>query len=351
MSKSLIFTIANKYCLKNRKEFKNSWLFNPTIWNKLLWKYLPDKKENDYIGLVAKGKDPYVNLNKEIYIKKDIIDMIMWKLSVAAIFSSKDKKIIIESITEYKKRENIIGEEAERFDEITNFINCIDDEYFVIQGTDCVDTVENWFKDGMDLADWKEYKCEFIVIEENSIKAIPNIQYFANKPKKNSDYKININDIPKFTTTSSAYRVDSSLRYILELLEEYKEEGLDLEPDFQRNYVWTEEQQVKFIEYLIKGGTVNPIYFNKNEESFVIIDGKQRLKAIERFLKKEISIFSGIYFDEIEPKNYLFQIKLHIRINHLETKNEYLNWYLELNSGGTVHTEEELDKVRKMIEL
>lgn len=80
---------------------------------------------------------------------------------------------------------------------------------------------------------------------------------------KDNVIKININDIPKFTTTSSADRVDSSIRYIIELLEEYKEEGLDLEPDFQRNYIWTEEQQVKFIEYLLKGGTVNPIYFNK----------------------------------------------------------------------------------------
>jgi hypothetical protein len=27
-----------------------------------------------------------------------------------------------------------------------------------------------------------------------------------------------------------------------------------------------------------------------------------------------------------------------------------LKWYLEFNSGGTVHTEAELNKVRKMIE-
>ena len=34
----------------------------------------------------------------------------------------------------------------------------------------------------------------------------------------------------------------------------------------------------------------------------------------------------------------------------VKTREEVLSWYLDLNSGGTVHTEEELTKVRGLIE-
>jgi hypothetical protein len=36
-------------------------------------------------------------------------------------------------------------------------------------------------------------------------------------------------------------------------------------------------------------------------------------------------------------------------VNDLKTEAEVLRWYLEINAGGTPHTEEELDKVRKML--
>ena len=32
------------------------------------------------------------------------------------------------------------------------------------------------------------------------------------------------------------------------------EEGLQLNPDFQRGHVWTEDQQVKFLEFILRGG-------------------------------------------------------------------------------------------------
>jgi len=35
---------------------------------------------------------------------------------------------------------------------------------------------------------------------------------------------------------------------------------------------------------------------------------------------------------------------------HLEKAGEVLQWYLDFNSGGVVHTEEELKKVRELLE-
>lgn len=62
------------------------------------------------------------------------------------------------------------------------------------------------------------------------------------------------------------------------LLEDYQ---CNFDPDFQRDHVWTNNQQVKFIEWLIAYGTHmgpcqgNTITVNQNGES-VLVDGKQR---------------------------------------------------------------------------
>lgn len=37
-------------------------------------------------------------------------------------------------------------------------------------------------------------------------------------------------------------------------------------------------------------------------------------------------------------------------MNYLESKKEILEWYVDMNSGGTPHTNDEIERVRKMIQ-
>ena len=37
------------------------------------------------------------------------------------------------------------------------------------------------------------------------------------------------------------------------------------------------------------------------------------------------------------------------RINDLKTRKEVLGWYIEMNSGGTPHKKEEIEKVELML--
>ena len=39
-----------------------------------------------------------------------------------------------------------------------------------------------------------------------------------------------------------------------------------------------------------------------------------------------------------------------MNVNDLQTKEEVLKWYLQVNDGGTPHSKEEIDKVKQMIE-
>lgn len=106
-------------------------------------------------------------------------------------------------------------------------------------------------------------------------------------------------DIPTFTRAH--YKVDVSLAHLDSVLEDYATQGLQLEPDFQRGHVWTIDQQVQYVEYLLREGlSGRVIYFNHPgwmkdwQGDFVLVDGLQRLTACLRFLHNEIPVFGSL---------------------------------------------------------
>ena len=61
-------------------------------------------------------------------------------------------------------------------------------------------------------------------------------------------------DIPSFTRDGS-WQCDFDFVYLLQFIDEHiKEYNLQLNPDFQRGHVWTEEQQIAWIEFFLRGG-------------------------------------------------------------------------------------------------
>lgn len=165
-------------------------------------------------------------------------------------------------------------------------------------------------------------------------------------------------DIPRLTSAGH-YQVNMPLRNITKRLQEYKDEmGLNLEPIFQRGHVWTEEQQIKYVEYLLRGGeSSRTIYFNcpwwhyqvgsGGYRDFVCVDGLQRLTAVCAFMENKIPAF-GLYcsqFDEKIPYDY----DLLFNVNDLKTEQEVLQWYIDLNEGGTPHTKEEILRVKSLL--
>jgi uncharacterized protein with ParB-like and HNH nuclease domain len=171
--------------------------------------------------------------------------------------------------------------------------------------------------------------------------------------------KLNFQTMPKFTRNPS-YRVTTDWKYLLSTLERWTDERegpakLNLDPDFQRGHVWTEAQQIAYVEYVLQGGiSGRDLYFNctgwqgSYEGPFVIVDGKQRLNAVLKFLRNELPIFGGHLMKDIEgrlPTTATFNIC----VNDLKTRAEVLQWYLEMNTGGTPHTEQEIEKVKAML--
>lgn len=166
-------------------------------------------------------------------------------------------------------------------------------------------------------------------------------------------------DIKQFIRSGS-YEIDVSLDHLKRTLDAWEDDyGLELNPDFQRGHIWTEEQQIAYVEFLLRGGvTAKVIYFNSPafggykpvgnlSDTILCVDGLQRLTACLRFINNEIKVF-GYYFNEFEGSPRTMQ-GLKFNVNSLQNRSEVLQWYIQFNEGGTVHSKEEIDRVKELL--
>lgn len=161
-------------------------------------------------------------------------------------------------------------------------------------------------------------------------------------------------DIPQFTRTGN-YQINVAWCYIEQTLTSFA--PLDMDPDFQRGHVWTQAKQSAFVEFILRGGkSSRVIYFNApgwNGRGIAgttqLVDGKQRLEAVRKFMANELQIFRNCHFRDFTDRIRLVGHDFIFCVNDLQTRAEVLQWYLDLNSGGVVHTDDEIAKVQQML--
>lgn len=163
-------------------------------------------------------------------------------------------------------------------------------------------------------------------------------------------------DVPRLIQ-NSGYEVDSSWVYLENTFAHWTPEGItiDFDPDFQRGHVWTNAQRVGYIEFCLRGGTsARRLYFNSPSlnrgTEIVLVDGKQRLEAVRRFMRDELRAFGSLYSEyEDNMRIALISTSFRLCVNNLQTRAEVLQWYLEINAGGIAHTSAEINRVRELL--
>lgn len=170
---------------------------------------------------------------------------------------------------------------------------------------------------------------------------------------------ISYKDIRKKIIRDGDWCCDFSIEQFVDQIESWqRDDNLELNPDFQRGHVWSEENQKQYIEALLEKRVknANTIYLNHTSWHeggkgwFVCVDGLQRITAVQKFYNNEIS-YKQYYLNDFTDKEIVLRMPLlKININTLKTKKEVLKWYLQMNTGGVVHSKEEIKKVQRMLE-
>ncbi|WP_218396770.1 DUF262 domain-containing protein [Alteromonas lipotrueae] len=136
------------------------------------------------------------------------------------------------------------------------------------------------------------------------------------KMKFDSDYDepLGLSSEETFSRISS-YTISYNIGTLLDLIERRE---LELEPEFQRNFVWDKKTASLFIDSLLIGFPTPNMFFGRNSEreDFIVIDGLQRLKTIYFFVREEFTsqsqfrltglndrMWEGMSFSEL-PRKY-----------------------------------------------
>lgn len=154
--------------------------------------------------------------------------------------------------------------------------------------------------------------------------------------------------------------VDNMLLSVGEIIRYYQIGRINISPEYQRSYRWSNEKKTKFIESLLLGMPIPPIFAIKEEKEdilqFEIIDGLQRISTILEFIgvldekfknKKEVltklegadilTDLNGKTWENIKSSNigFIFESSslLFMNLKTIDTKIKY-ETFKRLNTGG-----------------
>ena len=160
-----------------------------------------------------------------------------------------------------------------------------------------------------------------------------------------------LTDIPLDSRRITCDQVDFTIKNLHNL----EQDGdLNLQPDFQRNYVWNRVKASRLIESVLMNVPIPVIYLaEENDGILSVIDGQQRLKGFINFLKgayklRGLTILdenNGKVFSELEPelqrriKNTPMRCIIIKRESHPDIKFEIFE---RINTGSVKLNEQEL---------
>lgn len=165
------------------------------------------------------------------------------------------------------------------------------------------------------------------------------------------DTNFEMDEVIEFKYSITSYGADYPVDGLVKRIK--KDSKSIIIPEFQRSYVWTMKQASRFIESLLLGLPVPGVFFSKGEgNTFLVIDGQQRLKTLEyfyenNFLNKEFRLvnvqkkYLNKNYQELEPED---RRKLDDTIIHAtivkqdepeEDQSSIYHIFERLNTGGT----------------
>jgi hypothetical protein len=158
-------------------------------------------------------------------------------------------------------------------------------------------------------------------------------------------------EIPKEVRHLRTQSYDKSVRDLIAMIDD---QDIDLDPDYQRNYLWDNKKASLLIESILLNIPIPVIYVAENDESqWNVIDGLQRLTSLERYFKNEFKLtkldvlneLNGLTYHNLPPKpkrilnNGMLRVVVLLAETHPEIKYDV---FMRLNTGSVKLNEQEL---------
>jgi hypothetical protein len=132
------------------------------------------------------------------------------------------------------------------------------------------------------------------------------------------------------------------------------QQGLNDHPDYQREYVWSPDDEARFLDSVFQGKALGMFIFlsYRHPKPEEIFDGKQRLTTLLRLVTGKIA-YKGVWWHQLQPQDRR-QVEDRT-VPHLTipggafTRGELLQIFLDVNTSGVPQTEAHLVKVKELL--
>lgn len=156
-------------------------------------------------------------------------------------------------------------------------------------------------------------------------------------------------------TKKDDLRLSYSQRTMGDLFTKAYKFGLNLDPEYQREHVWTIEDKVNLIDSIFNNVDIGKFVYvhlgYNGEYSYEVLDGKQRIRAILDYYEDRFQ-YRGKFFSELSNRDQDHFDGYSISYAEIQnaTQEQKLQYFLKLNTGGRIMSKEHLSKVEKQLE-
>ncbi|MBS1758867.1 MAG: DUF262 domain-containing protein [Bacteroidetes bacterium] len=133
---------------------------------------------------------------------------------------------------------------------------------------------------------------------------------------------------------------------ISQIKESYDKGQLNLNPPYQRRFIWSLSDQQTLIDSILRGYAIPNIFlFEKKKNEFEMVDGQQRTRTIIGFIDKQFKTKEGEFYDEQKHGSFFekYQIPITI-IEKLDEDESIEEFYALVNKSGIHLNRPELKK-------
>jgi len=125
---------------------------------------------------------------------------------------------------------------------------------------------------------------------------------------------------------------------INQLKEKYDLGKLNLNPPYQRKFIWSLNDQQTLIQSILKGYAIPNIFlFEFKNEFFDMVDGQQRTRTILGYIEDQFKTADGFFYSDLENKELLNQYVIPVTIIEEIAKDEHIEEFYSLVNKAGIH--------------
>lgn len=134
---------------------------------------------------------------------------------------------------------------------------------------------------------------------------------------------------------------------IRELLDLVNSRKINLQPPYQRNFIWTNKDQQLLIDSILKGYPLPSFFIYKRNDGnfeYEMVDGQQRAETISRFAKGLFKSSSKKSIGEIDKELYMSYKLNFVELSEIDENESVEEYYFLVNKRGVTLNPHETDK-------